>query len=324
MDSEWGVMNYLEKSPASHEHPDSAYHMPGTELRSPAHRHRSAGAHLTHLMDHESPPGPRRPPESSPSSPGRSSSASDHRADRLSAAMAWVRAVGRRLAAGLLLLVAGLLGVSTAGQAQTLTTFVSNTNETAAAGVSLFAAQSFFTASDIVLSEIEILLGEEAGDAVAKIRENNADDRPGDLVAELTSPTTVTANSLNSFTAPAGTTLDENTTYWITWGEGILSFSDIASFTTTNSDDETGETGWEIDDNYLWKSSDSATSWNTAGVSMMIAVKGTVVGTTLSTDATLSALTVNDGTSVTLLPLPRPSCRARMAMRRMWATLSRR
>ena len=92
MDSEWGVMNYLEKSPASHEHPDSAYHMPGTELRSPAHRHRSAGAHLTHLMDHESPPGPRRPPESSPHSPGGSSSAANHRASRLSAGAALSRA----------------------------------------------------------------------------------------------------------------------------------------------------------------------------------------------------------------------------------------
>ena len=69
-------MNYVEKGSTSDQRIDVAYHMPGTELRSPAHRHRSAGAHLTHLLDNESPPGPRRPPESSPSSPGRSSSAS--------------------------------------------------------------------------------------------------------------------------------------------------------------------------------------------------------------------------------------------------------
>ena len=121
-------MGYLEKGPTSHEHPDSAGHMPGTELRSSAHRHRSAGAHLTHLLDHESPPGPRRPPESSPSSPGRSSSASDHRASRLSAAMAWVRAVGRRfLASGLLLACGGLFAA--AAQAQTVQTLVSNASE---------------------------------------------------------------------------------------------------------------------------------------------------------------------------------------------------
>ena len=52
------VMVYLEKGSTSNEHHDWAFHMPGTELRSPAHRHRSAGTHLTHLLDHESAPSP--------------------------------------------------------------------------------------------------------------------------------------------------------------------------------------------------------------------------------------------------------------------------
>ena len=102
------VMGYLEESPTPHEHPDSAHHMPGAELRSSARRHSSARAPLTHLLDHESPPGPRRPSESFPSSPGRSSSASDHRASRLSAGTSRSRAAVRRLAAGLLLVAAFL------------------------------------------------------------------------------------------------------------------------------------------------------------------------------------------------------------------------
>ena len=102
--------------------------MPGTELRSPAHRHRSAGAHLTHLSDHESPPGPRRLPESSPSSPGRSSSASDHRASRLSAALSRAGSV-TCYAAGFLVAVAALLALPLQAQAQT--TLVSNTGQTA-------------------------------------------------------------------------------------------------------------------------------------------------------------------------------------------------
>ena len=109
------VMGYLDKSPTSNEHPDSACHMPGTELRSPAHRHRSAGAHLTHLSDHGSRPSPRRSPESSPPSPGRSSSASDHRASRLPAETSWSRAAARSPAAGLLLRFLGALCVLAPG-----------------------------------------------------------------------------------------------------------------------------------------------------------------------------------------------------------------
>ena len=56
-----------------------------------------------------------------------------------------------------------------------------------------------------------------------KIRKNNADNEPGDLVATLANPTSLTADSLNTFTAPAGTTLAASTTYWITVNEGISS-----------------------------------------------------------------------------------------------------
>ena len=77
-------------------------------------------------MDHESPPGPRRPPESSPSSPGRSSSASDHRADRLSAALSRAGSV-TCYAAGFLVAVAALLALPLQAQAQTVQTLVSNT-----------------------------------------------------------------------------------------------------------------------------------------------------------------------------------------------------
>ena len=93
--------------------------MPGTELRSSVRRHRTAGAPQTHLLDHESPPGPRRPPESYRPVAGGSSCISRERPSRLPAGTSRSRAAVRRLAAGLLLVVAGLLGVSAAAQAQT-------------------------------------------------------------------------------------------------------------------------------------------------------------------------------------------------------------
>ena len=62
-------MDFSTPGWTSNERRDSAYCMPGTENRASAHGHRSTGARLTHPSENESPPGPRRPPESSPPSP---------------------------------------------------------------------------------------------------------------------------------------------------------------------------------------------------------------------------------------------------------------
>ena len=63
----------------------------------------------------------------------------------------------------------------------------------------------------------------QAASTIVKIKKNNADNEPGDLVATLTNPASLTADSLNTFTAPDVITLDANTTYWITVNEGISS-----------------------------------------------------------------------------------------------------
>ena len=67
--------------------PSTEHRAPSTEHRAPSTEHRSTGAHRTHLFDNESPPGPRRPVESSPPVAGGSSSPSNERAPRLSAAL---------------------------------------------------------------------------------------------------------------------------------------------------------------------------------------------------------------------------------------------
>ena len=80
------------------------------------------------------------------------------------------------------------------------------------------------------VSEVDIrLIDETSGKSTSvKIRKNNADNEPGDLVATLTNPGTLTADSLNTFTAPDVITLDASTTYWLTVNEGIS--SDRAQF----------------------------------------------------------------------------------------------
>ena len=307
MDSEWGVMNYLEKSPASHEHPDSAYHMPGTELRSPAHRHRSAGAHLTHLMDHESPPGPRRPPESSPSSPGRSSSASDHRADRLSAALSRAGSVAC-YAAGFLLAVAALFALPLQAEAQT--TYVSNIGQSEdATSFAISAvdqqAQGFTTGTDAAgytLGSVDIRLVStfpsdiSGSDITVTIVQGTP---TGTVVATLTPPASITANTTAdyTFTAPADLTLTASTTYYVVLEGDRESIS--TARTNSDSEDSGGESNWSIADVSNWRIANSTGSF---GATLMIKIKGPG-GTTTSSDATLTDLTVNDGTTdLTLSP----------------------
>ncbi len=86
-------MDYLEKGLYSSERLDSTIQMSSAAHRAHAGRHRSTGARLTHLSKIEPPRDTRRLPESSPPSPARSSSASGHRASRLSAGAALSRAV---------------------------------------------------------------------------------------------------------------------------------------------------------------------------------------------------------------------------------------
>ena len=138
-----------------------------------------------------------------------------------------------------------------------------------------------------------MLLGNVSGRSTSvRIRENDSNNRPGNLVATLTNPGNFTGNSLNTFTAPAGTTLAANTTYWITVNEGITGNANRVFVSIGFSNVETGEPGWRIGDNRLWKNSES-NPWSTppATSSLLIAIKGTVL---LSTDATLSGLVLVD------------------------------
>ena len=162
----------------------------------------------------------------------------------------------------------------------TADTLVSNTHLSTVLWRDNFLAQSFETDSNLdgyTVSEVDIRFGETSDRSTSvKIRKNNADNEPGDLVATLANPGTLTADSLNTFTAPAGTTLAANTTYWLTVNEGIS--SNRAEFALTNSDDETGETGWSIGDSSLNRNSETA-SWGGIDTSLLITIKGTAIPT---------------------------------------------
>ena len=162
----------------------------------------------------------------------------------------------------------------------TADTLISNTHLSATSLSNWIQAQSFETGANLdgyTVSEVDIRLGHVSGTSTSvKIRKNNADNEPGDLVATLTNPGTLTENSLNTFTAPDVITLDANTTYWITVNEGISSNS--AEFALTNSDDETGETGWIIGDGYLFRF-DETQRWDPYSNSLLMTIKGTAIPT---------------------------------------------
>ena len=159
------------------------------------------------------------------------------------------------------------------------TTLVSNTHLSVEAAGDLFLAQSFETgpnAGGYTISEVDMRLRIASGrSARVKIRQDNGGE-PGDLVATLTNPGTLTADNLNTFTAPVGTTLAASTTYWISVNEGIS--SNRAQFALTNSDDEAGETSWTIGDDYLWRDEETQ-SWSTNSSSLLMTIKGTAIPT---------------------------------------------
>ena len=177
---------------------------------------------------------------------------------------------------------------------------VSNTGESlSGSGTNSLVAQSFETGASVggfTISEVQLRLVSVTDKSTSvRIREDDSGEpATGAPLATLTNPATLTANSLNTFTAPADTTLAASTTYWITTNEGIPS-ADRASFQATNEDAETGETGWSIGDGRLYRSGETD-SWTTQLSSLLIAIRGTTGGYVASTDATLKRLTLEGAT----------------------------
>ena len=190
-------------------------------------------------------------------------------------------------------------------RAAAIPTLVSNTNKTSIGDSASFLAQSFETGTNVdgyTVSEVDIHLVDVSGRSTSvKIRENNASDRPGTLVATLTNPRTLAADSINTFTAPADTVLAADTTYWITANEGIS--SNRANVARVGNGEQIGEPGWAIGDDSLFRTAETS-NWGTSGNILMIEIRGTSGGFTASTDATLSDLALEDGSAneITLTP----------------------
>ena len=168
-------------------------------------------------------------------------------------------------------------GVPATSTAQIL---VSNSDASVTnSGATAILAQSITTGghrNGYTVSQIEISMRDFASPrrTTVKLYSNSNDGQPQDLVATLVNPVTFT-RGFNTFTAPSGTTLSRNTTYWIVLNEDI---SDVSServgYTTTTSKADTSSYGWSIGDKRLLKNLQTS-SWGTSTFSVIsLTVKG--------------------------------------------------
>ncbi len=179
-----------------------------------------------------------------------------------------------------LALLAALLAA--AGPAQAQTTLVSNRGEAEGGSLQYGEFATKFTtganATGYTLSTVELPLRQTVGRSTAVAIRQGTGTNPGVLVATLTNPSSLTSNAVNTFTAPANTTLAANTTYFLVFNDGLTdSVINNVSFRATASHAQTGLTGWSIANSSRF--GDGSNSWIASlTLSLRFALNGAVNG----------------------------------------------
>ena len=209
--------------------------------------------------------------------------------------------------------VAALLALPLQAQAQTVQTLVSNTGQDNS-GVrpldGIDFAQAFGTGSNTAgydLDSIVLSLGLAAtgtGTLTVTVREDASGDPSGTPLYTLTTPDPIAEDDLNAFAAPAGATLDANTTYWVVASYSAADGPNWWRVLLSNGIDAGGASGWTIDSPYKADSRTNPDGWEVQSASrgMKLQVKGTVKGvTTTVPDAPTSlTATANGSTQIDL------------------------
>ena len=131
----------------------------------------------------------------------------------------------------------------------TASTLVKNTGQSDTSVVNLGdhrVFQAFTTGGNpagYALSSVDLWLG-DAIESVAILAKNPGNSDPGSLVLELANPDSMTTDAVNTFTAPAWTLLDPDTTYFIRVNSGMRTFKYAR---TLSADEDSGAaSGWDI------------------------------------------------------------------------------
>ena len=225
-----------------------------------------------------------------------------------------VRSV-RALAAAALLALTGALFLPATAEAQTATTLVSNTGQSSHENYTRRAySQRFTTGSNedgYTLTGVDVVSASSTGFTAQVCGVDSGTLFPTSTCTELTRPDTFAVGTM-SFTAPADIPLTNYTTYAVVVtalatntdtapGEDWEGTAQGWGVTFTDDEDADPAAGWSLSDSvHSVDRRQTLGSWFRDGAELRIAIKGYAGGGTLSTDATLSALSLGSG--VTLSP----------------------
>ncbi|MXV81208.1 MAG: hypothetical protein F4007_11245 [Chloroflexi bacterium] len=171
-------------------------------------------------------------------------------------------------------------------------TLISNTGQTAgsgriAVGHSTNAiwshALSFTTGgSGVTLGEVDLRLasGGVGSGATPRVSIYSASGgNPGSSLYVLTNPSSFKASAVNTFTAPANSTLDANTTYFVVLETTATTLDNtnriFVSYTASSAEDTGGKSGWSIGDGRRTRSGSGAWTSPTDGFLPLIALRAT-------------------------------------------------
>ena len=194
----------------------------------------------------------------------------------------------RRLAAALF--VFALLGTALPAAAQTAITLISNTGQGNWDTGSLNTndqAQAFTTganAAGYTITGVDIQFAGYTGSASYTVSIwTEVSGSPGSSVDSLTSPSSLTASALNSYTT-SGIDLAASTTYFV----HVDSSSNDNNFlqnTASNNEDSGGQSGWSIADGSVHRNKDGTGTWLAYPRSKKILIKGSAKTNTAPTVA---------------------------------------
>ena len=215
------------------------------------------------------------------------------------------RRPGRSLAGGLLLaaLVLPLAGLfAPDAEAQTTGVLVSNMGQTPGTQQFNRQAQPFTTGTDTAVGSVEVYLDQNTVGTLVRIAPGASGGGP-DLsssdVITLTSPTTLVADAINTFSAPPNTMLTANTTYYVvTASSSDPTDGRRVGMTTSTSEDSSPASGWSIG-NTRYSAAWTSTIW-TSNTSTFLRIR--INGPATDTTAPRVTSIEFDGTTVSPSP----------------------
>ena len=254
------------------------------------------------------------PPRSCPvwrgEPPEHSAAALGVRGSRIRRPVRSLRRHARAVALAVLGLAAALFAVPEPAEAQTVTTFVSNTGQAGSDTSYYVRATSFttgsgtYTLTSVGVSVITAIYGSQVVSNYSPLVQifENDNNQPGTLLETLTNPASITNRAVNTFTAPAGITLSANTVYWLVTSNSAqpngIGFQ-VGTISATTADSGAAAR-WSIG-GALSKLHIITSSWESSRHRIRFQIRATAI-----TDATLRALALSNAADDSAIALSPP------------------